>query len=525
MKTSFIRPLTIVCFCLHFCALTSYSQCPDDDVVFRGQADIDAFIAQYPGCKNIQKNVFITSSDDIVDLSGLTQVKSIRLQLFIRGNQALTSLQGLDSLSFIGAELVIENNPSLQNLQGLGNLKTVSRDCMIESNPALSSLQGLDALETIGGNLWLFWDDALTDLNGLGNLHSIGESLLIKANDNLRDFSGIGALDSLGGSLEVASNPELIDFTGLENLRRIDEYLMVVENPKLFNLQGLSGLAYIGKRLVLLNNPRIQNFRGLDNLEQIGDGLLILRNQQLKNCQGLEALEEIGGYGLSISNNENLNQLSGFESLREINFLNVETCPQLIDLEGFESLIRIYGGIQIRGNQKLESLRGLEYLLSGSVHNFLAITQNQALSDISSLERIIQTDTISIQYNPSLSQCEIQTVCTQLETIPDAVEISNNLTGCNTPNEVLLACAQKPEPEQFEYRFFPNPSQGKLFLEINSELLTIIQIDLIDLRGKILSRTTTIPDYFDLSDLNTGLYCMILYTEDGRTIQEKILLE
>ncbi|MFK7924852.1 MAG: T9SS type A sorting domain-containing protein [Bacteroidia bacterium] len=525
MKTTFIAQLTIVCFCLYFCALTSYAQCPDDDVVFRDQADIDAFKTQYPNCKNLKENLFITSSDDIVDLSGLTQIRTIRLQLFIRGNDALISLNGLDSLFQIGTELVIENNPVLQSLQGLGNLKTVGSDCMIESNPVLSSLQGLDALESIGGNLWLFGDDALSDLSGLGSLQDIGESLLVKSNKNLRDFSGIGALDSLGGSLDIADNPELIDFTGLESLRQIDEFLMLIENPKLFNMQGLNGLASIGRRLALLNSHSIQSFSGLDNLTQIGDGLLIWRNQQLKNCLGLEALEEIGGYGLSISNNENLNQLSGFTSLREINFLTIETCPQLIDLQGFESLIRINGGLQIQNNQNLESFRGLEYLLSGSLNNFLAITQNPTLSDISSLERIIQTDTISIQYNPSLSQCEIQTVCNQLEKMPDAVAISNNLAGCNTQAEVLLACAQKPDPVQFEFRLFPNPSRGTLFLEINSELLTITQVDLIDMQGKILSRTSTIPDYFDLSALNIGLYCLILYTEDGRTIQEKILLE
>ena len=332
----------------------------------------------------------------------------------------------------------------------------------------------------------------------------------------------------------------------------IIEFLQVEESPEIKNLQGLNGLERVGKRVILLFNPSLESLVGLESLQTVGDGFLIWRNPKIKNCLGLDAIESIYGYGLSVTGCDQFESLDGLQSLKEASAIQLRDCPLLTSLQGLDNLTRIYFNLYIDscplitdlkgmdqlvqldaslvllGNQNLQSLSGLEFLGRNSL-TLLGLVGNPVLNDISAIERVATIDTVFINNNPQLSQCEVQGVCSLLESNPDYLSVEGNLAGCNNHSEIELACEQKPAPEAFEYRLFPNPSRGTLWLEQNEELIFIHQIDFVDTKGSLVYRQKREEfdyfDYFDLRQLAGGLYHVILYTDAGETRLEKIIFD
>jgi hypothetical protein len=111
---------------------------PNGNYYFFSQSEIDSFQSNYPGCNNIEGDVYI-SGNDITDLIGLKEVTSISGSLYIQNNAVLTSLAGLDNLISIGEYLMIDDNTSLNSLSGLNNLIAGTLSILyIRDNPALS---------------------------------------------------------------------------------------------------------------------------------------------------------------------------------------------------------------------------------------------------------------------------------------------------------------------------------------------------------------------------------------------------
>jgi hypothetical protein len=117
--------------------------CLPGGITFTTQEQIDNFQINYPGCTEIEGDVYIGDW-----MSG----------------SSITNLNGLSVLTSVGGGLYIGNNPSLTNLLGLDNLNT------------------------IGGVLWIYWNNAITSLMGLDNLNSIGGTLGIDDNDALTNM-------------------------------------------------------------------------------------------------------------------------------------------------------------------------------------------------------------------------------------------------------------------------------------------------------------------------------------------------
>ena len=80
-----------------------------------------------------------------------------------------------------------------------------------------------------------------------------------------------------------------------------------------------------------------------------------------------------------------------------------------------------------------------------------------------------------------------------------------------------------PDPDQFNIALFPNPSTGIINLRSDRELK---QISITDLSGKeVLAITTsdTILDV-DLSDLDSGIYTLSLFSQSGQVQIRKVSL-
>jgi hypothetical protein len=102
------------------------------------QAEIDNFQYNYPQCTDLNGLVFI-GGEDIVDLQGLSTVKSIHGDLVINGNKDLYDFAGLTHLELITGKLNIINNKFLTSLQGLENIDGASlSQLFIYHNPSLT---------------------------------------------------------------------------------------------------------------------------------------------------------------------------------------------------------------------------------------------------------------------------------------------------------------------------------------------------------------------------------------------------
>ncbi len=217
----FFKKIILFCFAVLFCVGLTQAQCPQGNITFETQANINNFAALYPTCTEIADVLQIgTNSDsDITDLSPLNQITFIG-GIGIFNNPNLVSLSGLENVILIEGHLNISDNDNLLNLNALENLSSIGSYLSIEDNTNLNSLTGLN------------------------NLSSIGGQLRVSENDNLVDFSGLDNLISVAGDFWIDDNDSLINFNGLENLISIEGVILIQDNMTLNSLSGLQNFDY-----------------------------------------------------------------------------------------------------------------------------------------------------------------------------------------------------------------------------------------------------------------------------------------
>jgi hypothetical protein len=383
-----MKKLTLLILALLFIQITAISQpCLPEGITFTTQAQIDSFQTNYPNCTEIEGHVSI-GGDNITNLLGLNVLTAINGYFHITGT-SITNADGLNNLQTIGGSLYfgqgseggIWGNPNLQNFNGLNNLTTVGGTLQILNNDSLKSLAGLDNLISIGG-LYIMGNDVLSSLTGLENLAIINSG------------ANIGWTHAYGGY-----------YNG---------------NPSLTSFAALSNLSYIGTDFLIYGNP-LTSLTGLHNLDSIG-GDFTLSAYTITDLTGLANLKIIGGslnIGWTFGGNASLVSLSGIENLTSIGgSLNIgcSSNPSLLSLDGIEGLTSIGGSLQIRNNQLLSNLEGLNNIDAGSIENLM------------------------ITDNASLSECDVQVICEYLASPNGIVTIFNNAQGCNNSGEIAVNC-------------------------------------------------------------------------------------
>lgn len=264
------------------------AQCPEGDVQFFSQADVDYFTANYPNCTHITGDlifgVFNGPNNNITDLSGLINLTKIDGYLGVFSTTELVSLNGFNNLQDLGG-LNLVFNQNLESLTELINITELSSNQLqIGFNPSLQSLQGLNNIQTISGRLYL----------GAGN-------------DNLTSFAGLNSLVSVGGIVYI-SDTYVTTLEGLENLGHIGSYLTLSVNPNLENIEALNNLTF-AKGLGIYENPLLISLNGVQNISPTTlstEGVFIKDNGNLSTCN----LPNICEY-LSFNPTENPREISG----------------------------------------------------------------------------------------------------------------------------------------------------------------------------------------------------------------------
>ncbi len=259
-----------------------------------------------------------------------------------------------------GLELVADS-PGDKDFSKLAGLKCVDYDMRISYTDELESLHGLESLIRVGSNLEFQGNSALTDIKALSKLTEVSGDLLI--------YSDITSLEGLQNITKVNwLNFELADVESVRGLRGLKEA----------NAIGFHTTRYL------------TSFEGLENVKKVRCNIDIVDTgiTSLIGLSGLESLaQECNDYNLKEEN---------------LPALRILTCPNLISLEGMESLTQIPADFEMGNNENLETLAGLEKItfLDGD----LIIDQNKTLKALTGLENLkMISESIRITSNANLT--------------------------------------------------------------------------------------------------------------------------
>jgi hypothetical protein len=275
---------------------------------------------------------------------------------------------------------------------------------------------------------------------------------------------------------------------------------------------------------VEVNGSDIENLDSLIYLTSIDGSLDIYANADLNDFSGMSNLNAIGKW-FNFYYTEEVTDFTGFGSLESIGgYFQIESNEGLVSLHGLENLISIGDAFGIMGNSSLQSFEGLNNL--SSIDGGLYILSNNSLQTLQGLENIDPSSisTIDVQYNPQLSECEVQSICDfLLDPLSDAV-FGSNKNGCRTRQEVEGACETVSVEDELtsSFRTFPNPADVVLNIS-RSTPSDIIRIQIFNTAGQCLIDTKTETKQVAVDVLQNGLYILKIEIEES-VYQQKILI-
>lgn len=413
----------IIISCLCCTGLSSVAQTCIQDYVFSTQLELDAFAINNPTCTIIDGSVTLlgtSNGSDITDLSALDQVNIITGDLEIKLCNQLTSIASL------GGSLLVEGNISI----------------------------------TDNFNL----EEILLNINT-----SAVSNIEINRNNNLENISVDTQIDSLN-NVEIIDNPNLNIIEGFEGLEYIQEELFLLDNVNLLNIPSFNTAKYI-HNVRLFGNDDLEEINGFNQLDSVFNvvvispglkifkafnntpiaGGIVISGVFIEEIDVFQNLEMAGSISMSgITQEETVNLFNHLKSITlALTIFDVNSGPfnSFLNLEeiGFNRID------VVRCNfEHLDFLSNVK-TVSG-FKPFFRIQDNPNLSDISGLDGI-EADSIhwfNVRQNPKLSICHSKLVCAVLEreeNDPPSIWLDNG-PGCNSDEEILEQCADKPnEPE------------------------------------------------------------------------------
>lgn len=525
-------------FLVQFLFLTSTAQsCLPEGIEFNSQQEIDNFQAQYPGCTEIMGDVMILSGTGIWNLNGLNVIEAVGGNLKIIQNGALSNCSGLNNLQSVGGNLEISLNSALTSLSGLNSLHSIGGNLQVIQNPALTSLASLGNLQLVDGSLDIISNPQLSTLTGLENIDpgplsdlAIHDNALLSVcgSENICSYlaNPNGHVDIYNNAPGCQNPPDIADACGitLSCLPYGDYYLTTQAEIDHFkedysNCTGLEGI-------VKISGNDITNLDGLSDISSIGFYLTIVQNPSLISLAGFNNLTSVSG-AVSIGYNPLLNSLAGLENLNTIDgYLSIYNNDALETLTGLNNLTSVGDMLEIMNNPGLSSIAALGNL--SSIGNFLWIRHNVALTHLSGLENIDpgSISDLVIAFNSSLSSCEVESICDYLAGSSGNISIHDNANGCNSQEEVEVACATISVEEnsaEERIRLIPNPVNNTSSL--HSMLFSDeFRISIFDTSGEIVleKQVSGCESQVDISALARGVYFVKLQNEKMATVVKMI---
>lgn len=284
-------------------------------------------------------------------------------------------------------------------------------------------------------------------------------------------------------------------------------YILLVA---LFTFNVTNAQSCLPQGITFSNQAQIDNFQtNYSNCTQI-EGDVFIGNYygcNITNLNGLSVLTSIGGY-LHIQYTNVLTSLTGLDNLTSIGgYLHIESSWALLNLTGLDNLTSIGGSLYIQDCGVLTSLAGLGNL--ASIGGYLEIRFCNALTSLAGLGNIAAGSIINlaIYSNPLLSSCAVKSICDYLASPNGTIQISGNVTGCNSQQEVATACEvglEKNNLFENQLNIYPNPISADFTISTT----TTGHLSILNLRGQeFLQQEIFEPKTaIDVGNLPCGVY-------------------
>lgn len=324
---------------------------------------------------------------------------------------------------------------------------------------------------------------------------------------------------------------DIIDLNGLNSITSIGGYLEIMDCIELTKLSGLSNLTSIGSdgigvfSLTICGNQLLSSLSGLENITFLIRALDISSNMKLSSLEGLNNLAYIGGFGLGITDNPSLKDLSVLESLGTAETVLIGCNDSLINLSGLNNLTSISHYLNISDNFRLSNIEELENLLYVGLG--IKIDDNEMLESMEGLGNIDANslNDLKIYNNSLLSVCDVNSVCQYLSLPNASIEIHDNAYGCNSPEEVEEACLTSIADIKTgnELTVTPNPANANITVSIpvcsENAKLSIFNVNGEELLERHLTNTEI---QLDISAPPRGVYFVRVQDENQVQITKLI---
>lgn len=508
--------------------------CSTTFIQFTSQEDIDNFALEYSGCTTWKGLIKIGPSDDIVDLSGLQQIKRIEGTLNISYNDSLADLSTLSHLEWVDF-FYLKGNDFLTTLNGLSSLEVIANRLYIEDELTLANIDAINALDTVRG-LTIKNCPKLDSVSFQVPMDTMSD-LSISHCQGLKYVKGFKDLKHLVGDFYFTYNDSMSELPQFENLVSVTGRFVVFRQGLLSSLLGFDSLRYT-RTFSVADNYNLELLANFERLK-VSDNILIQSNSRLKELRGFNDTDSLRL--LEVQRNDSLKSIDAFHNLVTMQYLIFFENPNLDSIYGFDKLqvvkeqLRMSGigvksfdffeqlhsiefqtlvfAIGIASNEQLVNLNGLENLFE--VSGQVSISANANLLDISSLSNIDPTKVtkLSIAGSPHLSDCVNDFVCEYLRLEKES-SIGSNAPGCNSKEEILAACEilnnSDIEQGDLELVVYPNPATSIVELQIGDVSIAPNYIALYDMSGRTYMMPYVDGEGYDVASLPSGLYQLLL---------------
>ncbi len=534
--------------------------CPDTTVVIQSQLELSDFISSYPDCTELETNLIIKDSDDILSLEGL-DIEHVAGNLHLINLSSLNDLEGLSNLKTIALDFKIDNCTKLEDLKDLISLEKVGGDFVIQNNNGLQRLTKMEALTEvhnleIGNNkeigiidgfnslqelhaVHISGNENLSIIEGFSSLEEIVSDLIIEDNPFLSVVAAFDNLETAGGSIKFQRSDILFSIANFSKVKSIDGSLVFSDCNTLEKLSVFENLEYIGDNLSILNTG-IRHIDFFKSLKEVADRMQIFNNLELASIADFAMVEEIGG-SLHMISNPNLKTINGFENLEQVggslilsgldslanlpNFNSLVYIDQWLDVERtsttnldvFENLKEVKN-IELMNNKYLHCVKGLRNVES-ELRN-LEIIGNDSLLTLEPMSNIVLDNHFStklfIENNENLSHCAIPGICSILSEPLIHVTIGDNIGNCANRSAVIDHCST-----------LTNTSEPEIISDLNlvSNLVTNELIfthrwegnfSILSSNGLELKKAhSDFQKSLDVSSLLPGLYFLVFIQDEG----------
>jgi len=249
-------------------------------------------------------------------------------------------------------------------------------------------------------------------------------------------------------------------------------------------------------------------------------------------CEYIEELELTG----------DVTDVSGFSTLKSLDYLYFVDCPLLTDISAFGNVDSIFNhlgfydavgfpdlcgldnlkfigqDLRLEETSGLKALTGLEQV--NTIGDDITIFENVDLERLDGIENVVsfgddinESHYVQITSNPKLDDCcGIQNLYALFPM--ENWEVSNNAVNCNSIMEVENDDCTMPSAsciintkDHFTERVIVSPNPSSDFVNIeNASGYLITDVELMSLDGRLISKLKIADKQLDVSNVNAGIY-------------------